>query len=188
ESKHSPARAPRAESAAVFGKSLPPDPRLPRCSLTCFRPAGKARSGRPNRPHGDLTHVEATHRPRPEDPAARAARRRRRIGERRWRREEEVGGQLVDGAVEHIRRQQFATGAMGDRAVSDEVKLNWAGGDDGEDDDGRASALEGRNLAVSMFIPGKSGPMTFHGTALQESFLGKPDSGDHALDDSDAAY
>jgi len=84
--------------------------------------------------------------------------------------------------------KQFVTVAMGDRAVSDEVKLNWAGGDDGEDDDGRASALEGRNLAVSMFIPGKSGPMTFHGTALQESFLGKPDSGDHALDDSDAAY
>ncbi|HEX4597092.1 MAG TPA: GDSL-type esterase/lipase family protein, partial [Burkholderiaceae bacterium] len=47
---------------------------------------------------------------------------------------------------------------------------------------------EGRNLAISMYIPGSSGPMTYHGTALQESFLGAPNSGDHAQDDSDAAY
>src|SRR4051812_5389943 len=49
-------------------------------------------------------------------------------------------------------------------------------------------AVEGRNLAVSMFIPGQSGPMTFHGTALQESFLGAPGSGDHTLDDGDDAF
>jgi len=50
------------------------------------------------------------------------------------------------------------------------------------------AAVEGRNLAVSMFIPGQSGPMTFHSTALQESFLGAPGSGDHTLDDGDDAF
>jgi hypothetical protein len=49
-------------------------------------------------------------------------------------------------------------------------------------------AVEGRKLAISMFIAGQSGPMTFHSTALQESFLGAPGSGDHALDDGDDAF
>ncbi|MFL5409410.1 MAG: GDSL-type esterase/lipase family protein [Myxococcales bacterium] len=49
-------------------------------------------------------------------------------------------------------------------------------------------AVEGRNLAISMFIPGQSGPMTFHSTGLQESFLGAPGSGDHTLDDGDDAF
>jgi GDSL-like Lipase/Acylhydrolase family len=86
--------------------------------------------------------------------------------------------------------KQSVTVEAGKRVVSDQVKLSWVrGSDDGEDaDDGKASALEGRNLAVSMFIPGQSGPMTFHNTALQESFLGAPNSGDHASDDSDKAY
>jgi hypothetical protein len=48
--------------------------------------------------------------------------------------------------------------------------------------------VEGRNLAISMFLPGQSGPMTFHSTALQESFLGAPGSGDHTLDDGDDAF
>jgi len=84
--------------------------------------------------------------------------------------------------------KQSVTVAAGTRVFSDAVKLSWArGGDDGDDEDS-ASAVEGRNLAISMYIPGQSGPMTFHGTALQESFLGAPNSGDHSSDDSDAAY
>src|SRR5712692_2328503 len=81
--------------------------------------------------------------------------------------------------------KQSVTVAAGTRVFSDEVKLSWARG--GDDEDG-ASAVEGRNLAISMYIPGHSGPMTFHSTALQESFLGAPNSGDHSSDDSDAAY
>ena len=70
---------------------------------------------------------------------------------------------------------------------SDPVQLGWVHGEDGED--GSISpVLEGRNLAISMYIPGSSGPMTYHGTALQESFLAAPNSGDHTEDDSDAAF
>src|SRR5262249_39560547 len=33
-----------------------------------------------------------------------------------------------------------------------------------------------------------SGPMTYHATALQESFLAAPDTGDHTMDDADDAF
>ncbi len=82
--------------------------------------------------------------------------------------------------------KQSVTAAAGQRVSSDAVKLSWVRGGDDEDSAGRA--VEGRNLAISMYIPGQSGPMTFHSTALQESFLGAPNSGDHSSDDSDAAY
>jgi len=56
------------------------------------------------------------------------------------------------------------TVAAGAEVFSDAVRVDWAG--DGDDE--RVSfTVEGRNLAISMFIPGSSGPMTFHGTALQ---------------------
>jgi hypothetical protein len=76
---------------------------------------------------------------------------------------------------------------------SDPVHVRWAkapAGDGDNDRDDRVPAeLEGRNLAISMFIPGTTvGGMTFHGTALQESFLGAPNGGDHAMDDGDEAY
>ena len=77
----------------------------------------------------------------------------------------------------------------GAQVFSDAVRVRWArGGDDDDDDGGVSPALEGRNLAISMYIPGQSGPMTYHGTALQESFLGAPNSGDHTRDDADDAY
>src|SRR5207302_7963768 len=65
------------------------------------------------------------------------------------------------------------------RVFSDPVKLPWVHGDDGRgDDDGVSSAVDGRNLAISIYIAGQSGPMTFHSTALQESFLAPPNTGD----------
>jgi hypothetical protein len=77
--------------------------------------------------------------------------------------------------------------AAGEERFSDAVHVDWAHGDG--DDEGEVNPeLEGRNLTISMFIPGSSGPMTFHSTALQESFLGAPNSGDHTLDDADTAY
>jgi len=81
------------------------------------------------------------------------------------------------------------TVAAGQRVWSDAVKLNWVHGDHpGDANDDPSAAVDGRNLAVSMYIAGLSGPMTSHGTALVESFLGAPGSGDHALDSSDAAF
>ena len=79
--------------------------------------------------------------------------------------------------------------AAGEERFSDAVHVRWVHGvGDGDADDRVDPALEGRNLAISMYIPGESGPMTFHGTALQESFLGAPGTGDHTGDDSDDAY
>jgi GDSL-like Lipase/Acylhydrolase family len=76
----------------------------------------------------------------------------------------------------------------GQERFSDATTLPWAW-DGGGDDGGRVpAALEGRNLAVSMYIPGSSGPMTYHSTALQESFLGAPNTGDHTGDDADDFY
>jgi hypothetical protein len=84
------------------------------------------------------------------------------------------------------------TVATGAQVFSDAVRVRWAQADDDDGDndgDDRVSpALEGRNLAISMYIPGQSGPMTFHGTALQESFLGAPNSGNNTGDDSDDAF
>jgi hypothetical protein len=79
----------------------------------------------------------------------------------------------------------WVTVPAGAEVWSDAVKLGWVpeGGSDSI-----SPVLEGRNLAISMFIPGSSGPMTYHGTALQESFLAAPNTGDHAEDDSDAAF
>ena len=77
----------------------------------------------------------------------------------------------------------------GEEVTSDAVRLRWATGrDDRHGDDGVDPVVAGRNLAVSLFIPGQSGPMTYHATALQESFLAAPNTGDHTGDDSDAAF
>ena len=80
--------------------------------------------------------------------------------------------------------QVQVTVSAGAEIFSDAVSIPWARGEDADVN----PAVEGRNLAISMFIPGSSGPMTFHGTALQESFLGAPGSGDHTGDDADDAF
>src|SRR5205823_4267370 len=67
-----------------------------------------------------------------------------------------------------------------------------ANGDEGGGEEGVSSAVDGRNLAISIFIAGASGPMTFHGTALQESFLSPPGDpktkNDHTMDTLDTAF
>jgi hypothetical protein len=77
----------------------------------------------------------------------------------------------------------------GAEVFSDAVHLGWVRSGGRHDDDDRVDPLvEGRNLAISMYIAGASGPMTYHGTALQESFLAAPGTGDHTMDDADAAF
>jgi hypothetical protein len=99
-------------------------------------------------------------------------------------------GEIVTGTVRTLTfgGRQSVTVKDKERAFSDPVQLSWVNGDDGENDDESGGSLQGRNLAISIFIPGKSGPMTFHSTALQESFLAAPDTGDHSTDESDAAF
>jgi hypothetical protein len=94
-------------------------------------------------------------------------------------------GAIVAGTIREVTfgGQASVTVAAGAEKFSDAVRVSWAGGDDGVN-----PKVEGRNLAVSMYIPGSSGPMTFHGTALQESFLGAPGSGDHSGDAADDAF
>ncbi len=104
-----------------------------------------------------------------------------------------VGLQSFSGATVAGTNRQVAFGgtasvtlAAGEERFSDALHADWARGGDDEED--ISPALEGRNLAISMYIPGSSGPMTFHSTALQESFLGAPNSGDHSGDDADKFF
>jgi hypothetical protein len=84
--------------------------------------------------------------------------------------------------------KQSVTVAAGQRVWSDAVKVPWVHGDGDEGDDDVSSAVDGRNLVVSIYIAGQSGPMTVHGTALQESFLGKQGDGDRTMETLDTSY
>jgi GDSL-like Lipase/Acylhydrolase family len=56
----------------------------------------------------------------------------------------------------------------------------------GDDErDGVDPVIDGHNLAVSIYIQGKSGPITYHSTALAESFLSQPNAGDLTGQDDD---
>lgn len=50
------------------------------------------------------------------------------------------------------------------------------------------AALEGRKLAVSFHVAGRSGPMTWHAKALQTSYLSRPGSRARTADEDDAAF
>ena len=72
----------------------------------------------------------------------------------------------------------------GQEVFSDPVFLRWvdlSGDQRGEVD----PVVDGHNLAVSIFVQGKSGPMTYHSTALAESFLSAPNAGDLTDQDDD---
>jgi hypothetical protein len=74
---------------------------------------------------------------------------------------------------------------VGQEVFSDPVFLRWVEvGEDGLD--GVDPVVDGHNLAVSIFVRGKSGPITYHSTALAESFLSAPNAGD--LTDQDADF
>ncbi len=48
--------------------------------------------------------------------------------------------------------------------------------------------LEGRKLAVNLYVRNTSGPITYHASAFQTSYLSAPGSGDHTGDYDDSAY
>jgi lysophospholipase L1-like esterase len=68
---------------------------------------------------------------------------------------------------------------VGEEIYSDEVSLDIDPGD---------PLLEGHKLAVSFFVKGTSGPLTWHTDSLCTSYITAPESGDHTSDVNDAAF
>jgi GDSL-like Lipase/Acylhydrolase family len=71
----------------------------------------------------------------------------------------------------------------GEEMFSDAVLLKWVNGEPNEYD--VDPVIDGHNLSVSIFVAGSSGPLTYHSTALNESFLSGPNAGDVTGDETD---
>jgi lysophospholipase L1-like esterase len=86
---------------------------------------------------------------------------------------DETGAETVPGTTRQLRFDGKAnvTIPAGQEVLSDPVQL-------------RVRALQ--DLAVSVYVPGLSGPATYHATAMQTSFVSTP--GDFATSDSSVAY
>lgn len=91
--------------------------------------------------------------------------------------------ELVKGSNQPVSfgGKKSVTIAPGQSAWSDPVKLPFVQklGD---------ANLEGRNMAVSFYIPGPSGPMTWHAKALTTSYVTAPNAGSKASDEVEAAF
>jgi lysophospholipase L1-like esterase len=71
--------------------------------------------------------------------------------------------------------RRSVTVAAGKQASSDPVRL-------------RLAARPTRNLAVSLFVRGTSGPMTWHAASFATSYVTDPGAGDHTADTSDEGF
>ena len=71
--------------------------------------------------------------------------------------------------------------APGEDAWSDAVTLPFVPAQD-------PGLLLGRRLAVSFYIPGESGPMTWHAKALTTSYLTKPNTPAQSAQEDEAAF
>lgn len=91
------------------------------------------------------------------------------------------GGNLLAGKAQPVlfRGKPEAVIPVGEELYSDEVALGIDPAD---------PLLEGRNLVVSFFVKGTSGPLTWHCDAFYTSYLSASGSGDHTLDKGDAAF
>lgn len=69
----------------------------------------------------------------------------------------------------------------GQEIFSDEIKFSFIKND-------ADPLVQGRNLAVSMYVRGTSGPLTFHTAAFQTSYLGTSGGGDHTADLNDRGF
>jgi hypothetical protein len=95
-------------------------------------------------------------------------------------------GNIVPGtpAMVTFGGQPGVTIPAGSRVVSDPVELRLVSNGDDDSD----FAVAGRNLAVSIAVQGKSGPMSYHDAAFATSYITAPNSGDHTGDIDDSAY
>ncbi len=89
------------------------------------------------------------------------------------------GANLVSGSnrVVTFGGQTSITIPVGQEIYSDPLQFKI-------DDD----AGQPRNLAVSLFVPGLSGPMTWHAAAFETSYISNPRAGNHARDVGDSAF
>lgn len=96
---------------------------------------------------------------------------------------QEYSANVVPGTLTRVTfgSKRSVTIPVGQEIWSDPVKLTWvkSAGD---------IAVQGRNLAVSYFVQGNSGPMTYHSGANQTSFITAAGSGDHTSDLDVFAY
>jgi lysophospholipase L1-like esterase len=92
-----------------------------------------------------------------------------------------TGGNLLAGKTREVLFQgkPEVIIPVGEELYSDEVALDLDPAD---------PLLEGHNLAVSFFIKGSSGPLTWHCDAFYTSYLTAPGNGDHTRDKNDAAF
>ena len=67
----------------------------------------------------------------------------------------------------------------GGQAWSDPVALSLPG-------DAASPLLAGRKLAVSLHLPGQTGPMTWHAKAMQTSYLSPPGAGSRGAEEGEA--
>src|SRR5205085_8032430 len=81
-------------------------------------------------------------------------------------------GQLLAGTnrVVMFDKKPTATIAPGETRWSDAVELPLT--------DAQLASMDGRKLAVSLFLPGPTGPMTWHAKALQTSYASPQNAGD----------
>jgi lysophospholipase L1-like esterase len=96
---------------------------------------------------------------------------------------QEYSGNAVKGTLTPVTfgGRRSVTIAPGQEAWSDATNLSWVRNADGP-------SVQGRNLAVSYFTSGNTGPMTYHGAANETSFITAPGSGDHTNDVDVFAY
>jgi hypothetical protein len=92
-----------------------------------------------------------------------------------------TGGNLLAGNAQQVlfRGKPEVVIPVGEQLYSDEVALDLDPAD---------PLLEGDNLAVSFFVKGTSGPLTWHCDAFYTSYLTAPGSGDHTRDQNEAAF
>ena len=70
---------------------------------------------------------------------------------------------------------------VGQEIYSDPVTLNFVAGPDDP-------TVLGRKLAVSFYVPGTSGPITYHQLGVTSSFLTGSGTGNHTTEENDASY
>jgi len=86
------------------------------------------------------------------------------------------GGDIVAGTNRPLRfgGQSSVTVAAGQSTASDPVWLTRGDNDT-------------RNLVVSLYVAGDSGPMTWHAASFMTTYLSDPNAGDHSADPTDEA-